>query len=65
VFFGCLLGLGACFVFFRWIFRLSDEISVTSLLLGAGFGSFIWPMLDFLPKLLKNPLAELAKRVEE
>jgi len=64
VYFGSLIGLGICFIFLRSLFRLSSEISVTCLLLGAGLGLIVWPMLIFLPKLLKNPLAELARRVE-
>lgn len=62
VFVGCLVGLGVCFGFFRNVFGLSEEISVTTLWLCAGLGLAAWPMLEWLPKLLDKKLDRLVSR---
>ena len=65
VFVGCILGLSACFVFFRNIFSLSEEISIQTLMICAGLALITWPMLEFLPKLLEPKLEKLATKFEK
>lgn len=65
VYAGCLIGLSSCFLFFRWVFRLSDEISFTTIALSIGLGVLSYPLLVFLPKFLKKPLNRIANKVSE
>ncbi|MBQ9436216.1 MAG: cation-translocating P-type ATPase [Bacteroidales bacterium] len=65
VFMGCMLGLTACFVFFRGIFSLAEEISIQTLMICAGLALLTWPMLEFLPKLLEPKLEKLAGKFEK
>ncbi len=65
VYAGCLVGLSSCFLFLRWIFRLSDNISFTTIALSVGLGVISYPLLIYLPKLLKKPLTKLANRISD
>lgn len=62
VFFACLIGLAGCFVLLRDVFSLATEVSPMTLEICAGLGLLTWPLLEFLPRLLKKRLEKLALR---
>lgn len=64
VFVGCMAGLLICFIFFRNIFSLADEVSIQALMVCAGLALLTWPLLEFLPKLLAPWLKKLVARFE-
>ena len=64
VFFGCFLGLVGCFTLLRTVFSLAAEVSPMTLEICAGLGLAAWPMLEFLPKILKKRLNKLAEKFD-
>ncbi|MBQ1528194.1 HAD-IC family P-type ATPase [Candidatus Saccharibacteria bacterium] len=61
---GCATGLAVCFTLFRWVFRLAPEISATTLILAGAIAVIAYPLLIYLPKLLKKPLNKLANSID-
>ena len=64
VFTGCAIGLAACFVFGRYLFRLAPEISSITLIIAGATTILSYPLLILLPKLLKRPLKKLADSID-
>ena len=64
VYAGCIAGLAVCFTLFRWLFRLAPEISTTTLILTGTIAVVTYPLLIYLPKLLKKPLGKLANYLD-
>ncbi|MBR3220582.1 HAD-IC family P-type ATPase [Candidatus Saccharibacteria bacterium] len=45
IFVGCLLGMGLCLVFMKWVFAISDNMSVRSLVIIALLSFLAWPIM--------------------
>lgn len=61
----CLLGFTLCAIFLRWAFRLSDDISITSLGLAAVVGLASYPLLVFLSSRYQTHMDRIAAKLSK
>ena len=65
IFFGCIISLASCFLFFRPLFSLADEVSLVTIITCAALALVAWPLLEHLPKLLESRLDQFVARFDQ